>query len=230
MRIQCGTLQPKSARTLSWLSNSRKLLPMSHSCPIPCVCANCRSATVSGLQRRTRKKRNEINGRERSSDDGRGRNVAVRQRCSPTPVNVTTTGGALLVHDTLQVLETATLALPILAATATAMTVDVLPTPRAGMNVVVVAQIPVTDDESGIVTLVAVAPLVNGSLDGHARMSLSPIRTASDGAEVAAIPLTGEYGMMVMGVCSSAIAAVRPRSRPPLIESARVLAHHPGHQ
>jgi hypothetical protein len=138
-------------------------------------------------------------------------------------MNVTTTG------DPLRVLETATLALPILAATATVMTVVVLPTPRAGMNAVVVAQIPVTD-ESRIATLVVVALLINGGLDGRARMSLSPIRTASDGAEVVVIPLTGKYGMMVMVVCASAIAAVRPRSRPPIIQSARVLAHHPGHQ
>jgi hypothetical protein len=183
---------------------------------------------VSSRRRRRRKKRDARNGRERSSDVRRGRNVAARQRRSLTTMNVTTTGAALLAHDDLQVLATATPALLILVATAIVTTVDILPTPRAGIDVVVVAQIPVTEDENRITasTLVGVMLLINGGLDGRARMNLNPTRTASDRAEVAVAPLTGEYGMMVMVVQASAIAAVRPRSRPPHIKSARVLTHH----
>jgi hypothetical protein len=172
-------------------------------------------------------------GRERNNDVEGGRNVTAPERQCLITMNVTMTGAALLVHDALQALATATLALPILAATAIVTTVDILRTLRAEIDIVAVAQIPITDDGNGItaLTTVVIALLIRAGLNGRARTSLIPTRTASDRTEVAVALLMEEYGMMMTVAHASAIAAIRPRSVPPNFKSVRVPTHHhPNHR
>jgi hypothetical protein len=108
-------------------------------------------------------------------------------------MNVTMTGAALLHgHNALQVPATVTLALPsIPVATVITVTVVMPPTLRAGMDVVVIVQNPVTGDVKIITAsaLAVVVLLMNGGHDGRARTSL--IQTpANDGVEVVVTLLT----------------------------------------
>jgi len=179
---------------------------------------------VSSLRRRTRRRKDAIKRKGRSSDFGRG--SVTSHQCRIPTMNATMTDVALLAHNVLQVPVTVTLPLPSTpVATVIVTTVVIRPTLRAGMIVVVIVQNPVMDD-MGItaLTLAAVVLLMNGGPDGHAQTSL--ILTCANDGEVVVTLLTWEHSTMVVVVRESAIAAVRP----PMITSAHGLVHRPNHQ